>query len=79
MVVAGCVVWISMPVAVPPWRVDVSCRCRCTRVCALLGGCWQGVAGCHVMCLLCCACVLLLTLCILCSRKFVLWPLLCYF
>ena len=51
----------------PLWRVGASSWYRCTWVCAVLGGCWQGVAGCCVLCFLFCACAPLLTVCMLCS------------
>ena len=34
------------------WRVGASSWCRCTWVCAVLGGCRRGVAGCCVLCFL---------------------------
>ena len=41
--------------------------CRCTWVCAVLGGCRRGDTGCCVLCLLFCACVSLLAVCMLYS------------
>ena len=41
--------------------------CRCTWVCAVLGGCRRGDAGCCVLCILFYACVPLRTVCMLCS------------
>ena len=52
---------------VPLWRVGALSCCRCTWVCAVLGGCRRGVAGCCVLCFLFCACVPLLTVCMLCG------------
>ena len=51
----------------PLWRVGALSWFRCTWVCAVLGGCWRGDAGCCVLCFLFFACVPLLTVCMLCG------------
>ena len=58
-----CAVQAAMPVAVPAWlvhpaplwHVDALSWCRRTWVCAVLGGCRRGGAGCCVLCFLFCA------------------------
>ena len=64
---AGCVAGLVGAPGAPLWRVGPCCWCRCTWLCAVLGGCRRGVAGCCVLCFLFRACVPLLTVCMLCS------------
>ena len=53
---AGCDAGLVGAPGAPLWCVGTSSWCRCTWVCAVLGGCRRGVAGCCVLCFLFCAC-----------------------
>ena len=64
---AGCGAGLSGAPGAPFWRVGALSWCRCTWVCAVLGGCLRGDAGCCVLCFLFCAFVPLLIVCMLCS------------
>ena len=63
---AGCGAGLVGAPGAPLWRVGLS-WCRCTWVCAVLGGCRWGDAGCCLLCFLFCAWVPLLTVCMLCN------------
>ena len=64
---AGCDAGSGGASGAPLCRVGAIFWCRCTWVCAVLGACRRGVAGCYVLCFLVCACLPMLTVCMLCS------------
>ena len=64
---AGCDAGLVGAPGAPLRHVGASYWCRCKWVCAVLGGCQRSFAGCCVLCFLFCACVPLLTACMLCS------------
>ena len=63
---AGCDAGSVGAPGAPLWCFGAFYRCRRTWVCAVLGGCRRGIAGCCVLCFLFCTCVPLLTVCMLC-------------